>query len=83
MKAREIREMLHGHIEPKAIIAICALAESLSAQKQEIKMLAEASDKLTDILMQLGTVVEGATNAVDELKKQRMDGWTSGEKTNV
>jgi len=71
MKAREIRVMLNGKVEDKVIICLTSIAESLSSQQQEIMELAAVLDKLTDLLMQLGTTVEGATNAVDDMKKIR------------
>jgi t-SNARE complex subunit (syntaxin) len=71
MRAREIRVMLNGKAESEVILCLTAIAESLSAQQQEISTMAEMMNNLTDILMQLGATVEGATNAVDELKKIR------------
>jgi|TARA_Y100000310_G_scaffold51935_1_gene47819 hypothetical protein len=71
MKAREVRERLQGKIEPDVVVCLTAISESLSAQQQEINILAEMMNNLTDILMQLGTTIEGATNAVDELRKIR------------
>ena len=71
MRAREIRAMLQGKVDPLLVTAITAVAESVSAQQQEITALAEMMNNLTDILMQLGATIEGATNAVDEMKKMR------------
>lgn len=71
MKAREIRERLKGKIEPELLHCMEELAEHQSAQAQEIKMLAELLDKLTDLLLQLGTVTEITSNAVDDLKDIR------------
>ena len=71
MRAREIRAMLNGKAAEEVILCITGIAESLSAQQQEISTLAEMMNNLTDILIQLGATVEGATNAVDELKKIR------------
>lgn len=71
MKAREVRAMLNGKVENEVIICLASIAESLSSQQQEIMELASVIDKLTDILMQLGTTIEGATNAVDDMKKIR------------
>lgn len=71
MKAQEIRATLQGNHNPKLIHCICSVAEELSAQKQEIAMLAESLDRTLAILLQLGAVTEQATNAVDDLKKMR------------
>ena len=71
MKAREIRARLQGKCEPELLTCLCGVAESLSAQQQEIITLAGMMNHLTDILMQLGVTIEGATNAVDEMKKMR------------
>jgi hypothetical protein len=71
MKAREIRERLKGKIDPEVLTCLCAMAESLSSQQQEISMLASTIDRLADILMQLGATIESATNTVDEMKKMR------------
>ena len=71
MKAREIRERLKGKVDPEVLTCLCAMAESLSSQQQEISMLASTIDRLADILMQLGATIESATNTVDEMKKMR------------
>ena len=71
MKAREVRERLHNKVDPELLIVLEATAELASVQAQEIKMMAEMMNSLTDILMQLGVVTESVTNAVDELKKIR------------
>jgi hypothetical protein len=74
MKGREVRAMLQGKVEPVVVQVLCGIAENASAQQQEIVQLAEMLNNVTDILMQLGATVEGATNAVDEMKKIRGDG---------
>ncbi|KKM27250.1 hypothetical protein LCGC14_1576640 [marine sediment metagenome] len=71
MKAREVRERLHGKVEPELIVCVCGIAESLSSQQQEIKALAEMLDKTVDLLMQLGVTIEGTQNAVDRIQKIR------------
>lgn len=71
MKAREVRERLKGRADPELIHVCEALAENQSAQKQEIMALANALDKLTDLLLQLGATIESATNQVEALKKIR------------
>ena len=73
MNAREIRQALQHDHDPKLVNCICAIAESLSAQQQEIQTLAEMLNQLSDILMQLGATTEAATNAVDEIRKQRQN----------
>ena len=73
MKAREIRQAMQQDHDPKLVNSICAIAESLSAQKQEIQTLAEMLNQLSDILIQLGATTEAATNAVDEIRKQRQN----------
>ena len=71
MKAREIRARLQGKTDPELIICLCGIAESASAQQQEIQTLAEMLDKLTDILLQLGATIEMTQGAVDEIRKIR------------
>ena len=71
MKGREIRERLRGKVDPAVIHALATLAESLSAQQQEITELAEIQNRTMDTLLQLGVTIEGAANAVDSLKKMR------------
>jgi hypothetical protein len=68
MKAREIKERLQGKVEPEVVTCLTALAESLSAQQQEIVALAELQNRATDILLQLGATVESATNVVDKIR---------------
>ncbi len=71
MKARDIRQMLQGTTDPKVVTCLCGIAESLSAQQQEIIQLAQAFDSLTDILMQLGAITEQTNSAVTDIKKVR------------
>ena len=71
MKARDIRAMCKGKVDHVVLDCICGVAESLNSQQQEIIALAGLLDKLTDVLLQLGATVEGATNTVDEMKKIR------------
>ncbi len=71
MKAREVRERLQGKVEPELIICMCGIAETLSAQQQEITTIAQMLDKTIDLLMQLGVTIEGTQNAVDKIQKIR------------
>jgi|TARA_R110000823_G_scaffold78499_1_gene178845 hypothetical protein len=68
MKAREIQSRLQGKADPEIVICLTALAESLSAQQQEIMALAELQNKAMDVILQLGATTEAATNAVDEVR---------------
>jgi hypothetical protein len=68
MKAREIKERLQGKVEPEIVTCLTALAESLSAQQQEIIALAELQNRAMDTLLQLGATVESATNVVDKIR---------------
>ena len=71
MKAREVRERLKGKVEPELITCMCGIAESLSAQQQEITALAQMLDKTIDLLMQLGVTIEMTQGAVDKIRKIR------------
>ncbi len=73
MKGREVRERLKGKCDPEIITCIAGIAESLSAQQQEIMALAELLDKTIDLTMQLGVTIEGTQNAVDTMKNIRGD----------
>ena len=68
MKAREIKERLQGKVEPEIVTCLTALAESLSAQQQEIIALAELQNRAMDTLLQLGATVESATNVVYKIR---------------
>ena len=68
MKAREIRERLQGKADPEIVTCLTALAESLSAQQQEIMALAELQNRAMDTLLQLGSTIESATNVVDKIR---------------
>ena len=68
MKAREIRERLQGKADPEIVTCLTALAESLSAQQQEIMALAELQNRAMDTMLQLGTTIESATNVVDKIR---------------
>ena len=74
MKAREIRQRLQERVDGELLHCLCGLAETVSAQQQEIQALAEMLDKLTDILLQLGTTIEMTQGAVDKIKKIRGNG---------
>jgi hypothetical protein len=71
MKAREVRAALQGKVEPQLVHCMCEIAEIASAQQQEIDELAKMLNKAFTVMMQLGATVEGATNAVDTIRKQR------------
>jgi len=71
MKAREIREALQHNTDPKLVHCLSLLAETVSAQQEEIDQLAEIQNKCIDLIMQLGVSVEGAKNAVDVIKSIR------------
>ena len=68
MKAREIKERLQGKADPEIVTCLTALAESLSAQQQEIMALAELQNRAMDTMLQLGTTIESATNVVDKIR---------------
>ena len=68
MKAREIRERLQGKADPEIVTCLTALAESLSAQQQEIMALAELQNRAMDTMLQLGATIESATNVVDKIR---------------
>ena len=74
MKARDIRAMLQGNADPQLIKCICALAETVSAQQEEINQLAEIQNKTIDLTMQLGTSMETAVDSVESINKIRGDG---------
>tara|TARA_Y100000296_G_C5016824_1_gene177832 strand:- start:130 stop:351 length:222 start_codon:yes stop_codon:yes gene_type:complete len=71
MKGREVREKLIGKAEPVVVHVLAEMAETASAQQEEIQALAVSMNKLTDILLQLGATIESATNTVDEIQKMR------------
>jgi hypothetical protein len=71
MKGREVREMLQGKADSAVVHILASFGESLSAQQQEITELANTLDRLTDILLQLGATIEGATNTIDKIGKMR------------
>ena len=71
MKSHDIRQILQKTTDPNIVMCLCGIAESLSAQQQEIMQLAQAFDSLTDILMQLGSITEQTSSAVADLKKIR------------
>lgn len=50
VKAREIREMLHGKVDPGVINFMCALAEQQQAMSQQITELATYFDKMCDLM---------------------------------
>ena len=68
MKGREVREHLQGKVDSQVIHVVAQIAESLSAQQEEIRELAGVIDKVTDIVMQLGVTIEGATNRIDKIR---------------
>ena len=71
MRARAIRETLQHNHDPKLVHCLCTIAETVSAQQQEIIILAELLDKVLDVVTELGKTTEVATSAVDAIRKQR------------
>jgi hypothetical protein len=68
MKARDIRAALQGKVDPSLVHCLCAVAETVSAQQQEIMALAKIQDTCIDVIQKLGITTEAA---VDKVKKLR------------
>lgn len=66
VKAREIREMLQGKVDPGVVNYLCALAEQQQEFNQQLLEVAQAIDKITDMLGHYSTVF----NDVGEMKKK-------------
>ena len=71
MKGSEIRAQLQGNHDPKLVHCICSLAEVVSAQRQEIAMLAEMIDVQSQIIKQLVDTAESIQNITDKLRGMR------------
>lgn len=73
MKAREIREALQGKIDPKILHCICELAETVSAQQQEIMELAKIQDNCINMIHQLGVTTEVAVDKIKHMREPQLD----------
>ena len=68
MKARDIRAALQGKVDPSLVHCLCAVAETVPAQQQEIMALAKIQDTCIDVIQKLGITTEAT---VDKVKKLR------------
>ena len=68
MKGREVEELLKGIVNPKIIRVLREMCEDFRVQQEEIVSIAQALDKLTELLLQLGATIEMTQGAVDKLK---------------
>ena len=68
MKGREVEELLKGIVNPKIIRVLREMCEDFRVQQEEIVSVAQALDKLTELLLQLGATIEMTQGAVDKLK---------------
>jgi len=73
MKAREIREALQGKIDPKILHCICELAETVSAQQQEIMELAKIQDNCINMIHQLDVTTEVAVDNISNMPEPQLD----------
>jgi hypothetical protein len=69
MKARDIRAALQGKADPTLIHCICAVAETVAAQQQEIIAIAKIQDTCINVIQKLGVTTETAVNRVEKLRE--------------
>lgn len=72
IKAREVREMCHGKVDPNVVKVMEALAEEQNAIKEQMVMMAQTIDQMTNIIANVVTVGENMKNTVDSLKRMDM-----------
>jgi hypothetical protein len=73
MKAREIRETLQGKVDPKLLHCMCEIAETASAQQQEITELANIMNGIIDNLLKLGVTIESATSKIESIRGEGIE----------
>ncbi len=74
MKAREIRELLQGKVDPIFVDTLCALAEDQSVIRQEVKGVAVLVDQMSDIIMNfMGAMEHGARLQSGAMNKSASD----------
>ena len=70
MTSRRVYEELKGHVDPRLLFVIAALAEDNSEHRQELRMMAEQLDQMANLM---GNFVQIAGNMTDRLRKLRLD----------
>lgn len=70
MKAREVREQLKDHADPRVLRVIEALAEDISSMKQVVLELANMMDQQTTIIGDMVNVTGRVKSANDALRKK-------------
>lgn len=70
MNARRVHEELKGHVEPRLLFVVAAIAEDVSEHRQELKMMAEQLDQMAGLM---SNFVQIAANMKERLAKRRLD----------
>lgn len=68
MKGSEIRSALQSDHDAKLVHCICALAEKVSAQQQEIQQIAQMIDMQSAIIGDLINATENIKSATDLIR---------------
>ena len=73
MKAREVRELLRGKIDPAVSSVIEALAEDISVQKEQLLQLATMYDGIINMNAQIVDIAGNMRGALDQMKSVEGD----------
>lgn len=68
VKAREIREMLQGKVDPGVIQFMCAMAEDNMALSQQLMELAQMFDKMVEMTQGIIGAVGHAKGAIEKMQ---------------
>lgn len=75
MKAREVRELLRGKVDPSVSAVIEAVAEGQSVQAEQLLMVAQGYDRILDMI---GDVMTISGNMKDALQSVEGDSTDDG-----
>ena len=73
IKAREVREQLHGKCEPQVLRVLETLAEDHSIFQQQLDMMAQMQDGLTDIVANFNVIAGNMHNVVETMGMKASD----------
>lgn len=73
MKAREVRELLKGKIDPAVSSVIEAVAEQQSVHSEQMLILAQANDQMMDMINSSLTIAGNMKDMIEAVQGDEVD----------
>ena len=77
ISAKSIQDRLKGKIDPQVLFVLMAMAEDLSAQREEIKAMAGAFDSLAQSVGMTASAAMAMKDKIDAMRGEHLDERTS------